>query len=325
MEAIFLGDRNLDDDLKFNCIALNCCGFTSKMNNGILDNYLSEFDLICLSETKSQHADLKNTALQHSHVAINSDLKNAHNLVGSQGVLVLVKNEYENYVREVEGVSKNVVWFTLDKEVLGKKCIFGAVYIPCEGSPCYDRGAFADLRNDVEQFKEDYHGAPICLLGDFNSRTGRLQDYIAVDDVTTELTGLNDDIIPLPDDLVNVDLKRVNEDYGINKNGKQLIDFCKQQNIRILNGRVGADRGVGKITCHNRNGGKSAVDMVICSPELLRSVSNFEILPMDKDLSDAHCAVYVSFKLSSALETEVEMVGEQCSGMMQGKQRLRIA
>ena len=61
---------------EFKCVALNCCGFNSKMNNGIFDNFLCDFDLICLSETNTQHADISHSALQDSHVAINSDLKN---------------------------------------------------------------------------------------------------------------------------------------------------------------------------------------------------------------------------------------------------------
>ena len=203
------------------------------------------------------------------------------------------------------GVSKNIVWFIfmLDKEVFGTKTLFGAVYLPCERGKSPDRSAFADLRNDIKQFQEMCE-VPICLIGDFNARTGRMQDFISVDHTSADITGLDgilNDLQPLPPNLVNIDLLRENMDWGVNKNGRQLIDFCKHHNLRIMNGRAGSDRGIGNITCHNRNGGKSAVDLVVASPGLLESVSDFQVLPMDKDLSDAHCAISVSFRCEAVV------------------------
>ena len=256
------------DPDSFECIALNCCGFNSKMENGIFDGFLCNFDLICLSETETQHADLNDSALQDTHYALNSDLKNAKKLVGSHGVLVLVRNKYEKHVKLLtEGVSKNTVWFLVDREVLGKKTLFGAVYIPCERGKYPDNSAFADLRNDIDQFKEQYDDVPICLLGDFNSRTGRLQDFVDLDTTSAETTGLDgifNDLQPIPSDLTDVNLLRANADWGVNKNGRQLIEFCKNQNLRILNGRACADREIGKITCHNRNGGKVVLTLLLC-------------------------------------------------------------
>ena len=42
------------------------------------------------------------------------------------------------------------------------------------------------------------------------------------------------------------------------------------------------------------------------SPELLSLVGDFDILPLDRDLSDAHCPVYVSLKCNLLELCDVE-------------------
>ena len=40
----------------------------------------------------------------------------------------------------------------------------------------------------------------------------------------------------------------VSEDKGFNRYGSELLDFCKQTGLRILNGRVRNDETIGKMT-----------------------------------------------------------------------------
>ena len=42
--------------------------------------------------------------------------------------------------------------------------------------------------------------------------------------------------------------ERYNKDTTLNNNGQLLIDFCKVSNMKILNGRLGSDKGVGDFT-----------------------------------------------------------------------------
>ena len=60
-----------------------------------------------------------------------------------------------------------------------------------------------------------------------------------------------------------------------------------------LNGRAGNDKNVGKLTCRNA----SVVDCCICSPELLLSVHNFDVLDMSKLYSNVYLPVIVKFKI----------------------------
>jgi hypothetical protein len=61
-----------------------------------------------------------------------------------------------------------------------------------------------------------------------------------------------------------------------------------------MNGRMFLDKDVGCNTCD----GKSVVDYVVCSPEVFRCCSDFEVIGFDSLLSDKHCPVKVEFKQS---------------------------
>ena len=45
------------------------------------------------------------------------------------------------------------------------------------------------------------------------------------------------------------DTNRVSKDSKVNSLGKQLIDFCKNNDMLILNGRAFGDKGVGRSFC----------------------------------------------------------------------------
>ena len=56
--------------------------------------------------------------------------------------------------------------------------------------------------------------------------------------------------------LHNVPLDRASEDIGrCNTYGYKLINFCKNNSLFILNGRIniGSDKGLSKVTCNNNN------------------------------------------------------------------------
>ena len=77
-----------------------------------------------------------------------------------------------------------------------------------------------------------------------NARVKELPDMV-MDDNSLHL--------PLPDDyILDEYLPRSSQDKNMNSNGPLLLEFCKQTNMRILNGRTGSDKGIGKFTCHTR-------------------------------------------------------------------------
>ena len=166
-----------------------------------------------------------------------------------------------------------IVWIKLDKSYFNLRddIIIGNVYLYPQGSTCIEEDKFALLLSEISSLP--YQG-PKILCGDFNSRTGSLRDYIK--DYTT---GCDGDLSPLLDidategSRVNSYLMRNNmqsrssmDGNTTNKHGLELIDLCKTCNMLIMNGRCGADQGVGKYTRVDPSG-FSVIDYVLCNVE----------------------------------------------------------
>ena len=73
-----------------------------------------------------------------------------------------------------------------------------------------------------------------------------------------------------------------------NNYGYRLAELCRNLAVLVANGRCGKDRCIGKTTCND----KSLVDYVVCPPELLCNISEFEVLQFCDSLSDKHNAIY---------------------------------
>ena len=85
------------------------------------------------------------------------------------------------------------------------------------------------------------------------------------------------------------------EDPIKNGYGKKLLDFCKGNNLFIVNGRIGDDRNKGRLTCKNA----SIVDYCISSVCLLKYFSNFAVLDFSHFYSDVHCPLEISMSCSA--------------------------
>ena len=291
-------------------VALNCCGFDKKIQDPVFADFLAAYDIIFLSETKSHFAAISGTALD-GHTALNSDLyADAKNLFAGHGIFVIVRDALVGKMTIKSGSSRNVMWVHAKPEVLGQEVIFGAVYIPPQGSKYLgDRDdVFGRIKADIADFKHRT-GAALCMIGDFNARTGCLQDVHVRDEFFEVATGI--DLLQDADDLP----ARANEDSVVAAHGRHLINLCLECNVCIANGRVGLDSGVGRFTCENRNGGRSAVDYAVMSPDLLPCVTDFEILDFCPILSDTHCPVTLSITsvldVAQAEEQPPEQQGER--------------
>ena len=120
------------------------------------------------------------------------------------------------------------------------------------------------------------------ICGDFNSRTSVNPDFVE-EDGSVHMSVLLDEYIP------DNQLPRFSEDVGhVNNNGLLLLDFCKQTGMRIMNGRVGSDYGVGRYTFVGSRG-SSLVDYALSSQDLFNYVKSFIIQELNI-LSD-HCMI----------------------------------
>ena len=121
----------------------------------------------------------------------------------------------------------------------------------------------------------------VILCGDFNARTGCLDDYIPVDHIR--------DLSTIREYCEDTDeSQRVNIDNIVCPRGRQLLEMCKYSNLQIMNGRQNYPNNY---TCH-RYSGKSVVDYLLCHPTFKPSLMNFQIF--DKNVFSDHCALSFS-------------------------------
>ena len=127
-----------------------------------------------------------------------------------------------------------------------------SVYIPPQRSRVI-RSMDIDMFDEIERGVEKYtqHGK-ICIVGDMNSRTATIDDFIVADRYINDDFIDNDDYIP----------KRKNKDFVLDTYGQKLISLCKSTNIIIANGRYQMDKDIGQHTfCSHK--GMSMVDYLI--------------------------------------------------------------
>ncbi|MES9993748.1 MAG: reverse transcriptase family protein [Candidatus Thiodiazotropha sp.] len=196
----------------------------------------------------------------------------------------------------VHGETPDFVWVQLKKSFfhLEDDIYIGFIYLSPINSTVNNSKecqSFECLETDVCKFKSK---GKVILLGDLNSRTSRLSDFIVNDD---------DKHTPVPDIYISDDkealLPRQNEDISSpNTYGKRLLDFCKDLELRILNGRIMGDLR-GKLTCYKWNG-CSTVDYGIVQKELVRYVDFFKVHELVGHISD-HCPI--SFGLKCKYDT----------------------
>ncbi|MCG8047977.1 MAG: hypothetical protein JAY66_20205 [Candidatus Thiodiazotropha taylori] len=132
----------------------------------------------------------------------------------------------------------------------------------------------------------------VLICGDLNSRIGNEKDYVVFD------TTANIDVLP-PDYEVDENIARSSQDKVINTNGRKLLEFCKLNGLRVCNGRLGDDNGVGKYT-YVGSTGCSVIDYVIVNPSLFDMICSFQV--GDPNILSDHCVVEFSLLSRSAKE-----------------------
>ena len=211
----------------------------------------------------------------------------------SGGIILAYRNEYEKYISELPKEYNFIFWFKISKELTGcdEDSIHGIVYISPENSKYASIDALSEIENKLQNVRKNYKY--VCLHGDYNSRTSEESDFI---DFDRELCN-NENVEHLFIDLSNVymleelgfALRRANEDKVINQYGRKLLDFCKYNDVFIVNGRIGEDQKNSKFTCKNI----SVVDCIISSPEYLKHIASLQVLEFSKLLSDVHCPISI--------------------------------
>merc|ERR1712055_179131 len=216
---------------------------------------------------------------------------------------VYIKNYISNKcVQITENLQCNlVIWIKV-----ADRFILGALYLPHEGSVYNNEKEkeepnvdfYDELALDIWNLRDKYD-MPLLLTGDFNSRTGLLNEIMVLEaqDVALDSSYINYPNIINIFNTLNMPINRINKDPKSNNNGRKLVNICKIQELCIVNGRIGSDRNIGDLTC----AGASTVDYMICTPDLLQNIQNFTVDIFDPMLSDKHSPISVSINLEQDL------------------------
>ena len=155
--------------------AINVCCITNKLNYHIIQPYIHKHDFVCLSETKCDV--IAENKIQDFRSFVLKKKCKTHKYGGIHGICILVKNKFAMNCTVIhEMTSESIVWIHVTKHVIGREFILGSVYLPHEGSNHYHEEVFEFLADDIITLNAKYE-TPILLMGDFNSRTVKLNDF----------------------------------------------------------------------------------------------------------------------------------------------------
>ncbi len=251
-----------DKELRF--LLLNVRGITSKINLAIIQDYVTDFDVVGLTETLSNTFDSSVFPEFNVHFGENDKL------AGFRGLAIMTRKSLD--AKKITANDPQLgLWTHITHGQLSVNV--GLFYVPPESSKSWTPDIFATIEDNILA----HSGDNVIIMGDFNARTGTLSDFV---DIEGELR--NSCILP-----------RQNADSFTNNNGRQFTELCKTSDLLILNGRFGSDGMEGKKTCTTHNGG-STIDYMCASQDIIKHIKDFHVHDFDQSLSDVHHPVSLS-------------------------------
>ena len=115
-----------------------------------------------------------------------------HALCGIHGLVICVTDDIAPHVHDIPNTSSELVhWLRFDKKLLGFEIILGSLYLPHERSKYNEDGIYEDIAEDVMYLNAHCDDPLMILTGDYNARTGVLDDCITIENAVAECTGIN--------------------------------------------------------------------------------------------------------------------------------------
>ena len=270
-------NRENNDKMNLNIIFWNIRGISDKLTHNDLCNFLFNHDIIILTETHTDSAseNLLNIIPGYIYKDFPRQYKHPNAPYNSGGIGIFVKSSIINGIK-FECKNESLVWLKLCSSFFhwNKDKYIGCVYFsPNESTYIHTTNERTDYFNILsEEISARSERNDIFICGDFNARTGQL------DDQPNQISGSNGPLETLCEDSSSYSTeilpKRMSKDTTINEYGKQLITLCKQADLRIMNGRIGDTASSGNFTCYKTNGGASLIDYLICRIDGIQFINN---------------------------------------------------
>ena len=136
------------------------------------------------------------------------------------GITLLFKSRFNNAVT-IDKLTKNFLWCHIDKSVIGltKDLYLCGLYIPPEKSTCFQDAIFDNLEGGIAYFSKRGN---VMLLGDFNGRTGKLDDSVSKE---------GNNFISNVSENSSLTTLRENLDSTIKNHGKRLIELYNYKTL----------------------------------------------------------------------------------------------
>ena len=254
-----------------------------------------KYDIVCFAETMLRESPGNLPGFTSPYIV--KPIKAKKRGRPSGGMLIFIKAKFKNVISEIKQNNFSI-WLKIDGTFLNleKNIFLCFTYIKPYINKDISELTFTKLENDISFFLSK---GEVILSGDFNARTGGLNDFIQNDGVNDNFTDC-----PVPEDYTpDLPLERNQLDQKNNLHGNLLVNICKSSQMRIVNGRFLGD-SLGYFTFYNSNG-KSTVDYMLTSQNLFYTINNFMVKP-PTDLSD-HCLIALNifnFKNSKEIDKE---------------------
>ena len=274
------------------------CGLVSKLKCPDFVSLINEYEIVGIQESKTDDLDIVD--IPGYKVFLNN--RSCSSRYRSGGIALVVKDSIGHIVKVDHQMSSKLVLFFSLLNVINDngqsedlKC--GIVYVPPQGSKYASDDTFQELREEFFRYCIDNKN--MLIFGDFNARTGELSDYVKVDACLSNLNGFEDVYNENTQmfeflNMYNIPLERKSLDKIANTYGHALLDMCKNNDLFILNGRIGEDGVKTKLTCKD----KSTVDYSLSSGQLFRYYSEFQVNDFANLFSDAHCGLSLCININ---------------------------
>ena len=281
---------------------LNVQGLVTKTTNKLFSDELRlifrQSDFVLLTETwASEFTDL--SVDDFILIQLNR-LEQRHKAKRcSGGIALYIRQSLYRYCTVLAKNSDDIVWMKIQGNLFNLShdlflCLCYIIPVTSSREGLVEMDVLDRISNYILKISNDTDGCyNLLVCGDFNSRTGNEGDYVFFDNDT------NIDILP-PDYQIDAAITRCSEDKKINTNGRKLLAFCKENSLRIANGRIGSDKGIGKYTFVGSSG-SSVIDYVLVNPSLLPIISTFHV--SEPNILSDHCLIDFSLRCNVRNET----------------------
>jgi hypothetical protein len=96
------------------------------------------------------------------------------------------------------------------------------------------------------------------ISDDANAHTSNLPDFVEFDEFLSDYLNFDSETIYSFNEInyldsLEIPRKRTSQCNKTKKVGRKLLEICNNNNIFILNGRIGNDRSISKFTFRDRN------------------------------------------------------------------------